>query len=180
MPKKKSSRSTDTVSTDLSRGQTLATMLARCVEEGDCLIWQGYMALRNTPMVSHKRRMYGSRRVIAFLSGHPMAHRDDGMWGAKCGTLGCCAPDHLVFRTYSQQAKHMAKSATKLSMKLRCLKVSQKADRKIPLEDIESIRSSTESASVLVARYGCSKSLIIKYRKLPHITQTVGPWAGLF
>ena len=85
---------------------TLESLHARCVEEGDCLIWQGYSA-NNTPQVymagptsnaGHNGRPVSVRWLMALLEGDAEAAAEQepgarrGFWVATCGVSGCVAP----------------------------------------------------------------------------------------
>ena len=45
---------------------TEQSLRERCVEEGDCLIWQGYLGNR-TPMVMHAGKLQAVRRLFTQL-----------------------------------------------------------------------------------------------------------------
>ncbi len=164
---------------DLSRGHTVESIKAHCEEEGDCWLWGGYMAKHMTPMLCHRRRSYGVRQVMAFITKHPNSGLE-GVWSTSCGTPGCVHPEHLVYRTKKQHSMHMAKalSQNKVALRLRNDKIARSVARKVPIEEIQNIRSSSEPANVLAKRYDVSESLIYRYRRGGRGIIT-GPWGGL-
>lgn len=165
---------------DPARGQTLETIYARCEEKGACRVWQGpVQGGRNpTPALFHAGKMHVVRNVVAHLAG--LTEGDGhGVWGTRCKTPGCVAEGHLKFRNRGEHLKLRNKSLPAVFLHLRNLKVAQAKERKIPLEDIPLIKSSTEPTKVLAERYQCSEGLIRRYRGKTHVVNAGNPWAAL-
>lgn len=104
---------------------TLEQVLAKCVEEGDCLIWTG--AMGNGRPVLEVRDAQGERRRLAVrlwlavLAGDARALADLAVRGhgahqafyvARCGVPGCVKPEHAVRRSMAQ---HMAQAGLALA-----------------------------------------------------------------
>src|SRR5687767_8625125 len=88
--------------------QTMESLLARTVEEGECLIWRGYVA-NKTPQVAHNGKMVTVRRLMLQLQGKD----PKDYCASSCGDPLCVAPHHIVSRSKSLHLKRMTKmSAT--------------------------------------------------------------------
>jgi hypothetical protein len=92
------------------RGPSREAILARGVEEGDCLIWTG-AADHGRPVVEvlhpdGRRRRLSVRFWLAVLAGDPLALADEALlaqggravavWQVRCGERLCMNPDHVV------------------------------------------------------------------------------------
>lgn len=99
-------------------GPTRDEVLARTVEEGDCLIWQGARdggrPVLEVPDVDGRRRRVSVRLWLAVLAGDAKALADEavrgrgrmrGFWVARCGVPGCVNPEHA---RRVDKAAHMA------------------------------------------------------------------------
>lgn len=88
-------------------GPTREQVLARTVEEGDCLIWQGAMdggrPVLEVPDADGRRRRVSVRLWLAVLAGDAKALADAAVrgrgmpaafWVARCGVAGCVNPAH--------------------------------------------------------------------------------------
>lgn len=164
---------------DPVHGYTMDKVLAKCDEEGECLIWKGSRGRRGEPILRYsKNKACCLRGVVAHLSGHRKAGQP-GVWGTKCQTPGCVAPGHLVCRSRGENAKVKVQALPEAVRRLQSVAKARSQARKVPIEDIPLIKGSTEPTSVLMERYGCSKTLINRYRREQHVTLTASPWAGL-
>lgn len=164
---------------DPVHGYTMERLLAKCDEEGECLIWKGSRGNRGEPILRYsKNKSCNLREVVAHLAGKPQAGHK-GVWTAKCETPGCVAPAHLVCRTRGQHMEKRYQALPEAVRRLQSIAKARSQARKVPIEDIPLIKASTEPTSVLMERYGCSKELINKYRREQHVTSTASPWTGL-
>lgn len=159
---------------------TLESLLANTDEEGDCLLWRGYLPHPAAPMVYHQGRMVSVRRVIFQLLGYTDT---DGFYAASCGSGRCILPDHIVYRDASEHASHMARRINAMPAvdALRHAKAARTRRKAVSDEALLEILSSNDSAPELSRRLGISKTLITKYRRgeAGHTTAH-NPWAALF
>ncbi|WP_315125266.1 hypothetical protein [Comamonas antarctica] len=141
---------------------TLDDIKARCVEEGDCWIWQGAVSDAGYPIM----KRYGGpcllvRRVAIALAGREPKPRQPV--ACTCDDKRCVAPAHLKLSTWSKVGKTAAAKGS-YSGKARCAKVSAgrraNGNLKLNAEIARTIRESVESGPVLSARYGVNRSLI--------------------
>jgi len=158
--------------------QTLESLLARTVEEGECLLWDGYIG-NGVPQVSHGGKVVSVRRLILELSGKDVGPTDYA--SPKCRNAACVCQEHIVHRTNAQHASAMAKAPTR-NHDLRAAKlaaVARKGDTKINIEQAREIRCSDESGPILAERYGIGKGLIARIRRGEAWREFSNPFAGL-
>lgn len=160
--------------------QTLATVLARTDEVGECLEWQGIMA-NATPQIRIDRKMRMVRRVIREFQGKPP--RAGNFLAASCGNPKCVRPEHIVERTPSQHMYVMAVNVEH-NHPLRIARLQKAAeDRRILDEQgLLMILTDGRTARELAAELGCSKSLVNKVRRgaaYRQVNATANPFVGL-
>jgi hypothetical protein len=143
---------------------TLATILARTDEVGDCLEWQGIMAASGTPLVKIHRRLLTVRRVIRDMQGRPA--KEGNFLAPSCGNPRCVRPEHIVERTPRQHAKQMAALVDHQSpLRIARLQKVNAHKRALSAEDVAKVRSDSRSAAVVAHELGCSKTLVSSIRR---------------
>jgi hypothetical protein len=159
---------------------TLASIMARTEDYGDCQVWTGY-APNKTPSLDYYGKMTSVRRVIAILSGREI--KDEGFFAAKCGTDLCVCPEHIIQRSRAVHMRVMAKGAatgTVHTERIRKVTLTRrKQSAKLDMGKARDIRASEESGPVLAQRYGVNRSLINKVRANKAWIDTASPFAGL-
>jgi hypothetical protein len=157
---------------------TPETLRARCMEEGDCLIWQGYYGNR-TPMVMHNGLFMPVRRLFTLLL---KGESRPGFYSPTCGNSGCVEPAHTVWRSHSQHAKSMVKraNASASTQMIRRAKISA-TKRKISDQALHDIMNTNASGPVLAERHGISRTLVSRYRRgMTGQNLANNPFAGLY
>lgn len=158
---------------------TAESLRVRCVEEGECLIWQGYFAGR-TPMVYNITRMVSVRRLFTLLTRG--AAKGGGYYVPTCGDDRCVDPKHTAWHSRSEHASKMAKNANASisAQQVRRAKVSN-TRRSISVQAVMEIRNSDEPVRVLAAKYGISRTMIQRYKTgKSGVSLSLNPFAGLF
>lgn len=139
---------------------TLETLLRRTTEEGDCMLWDGYLG-NGTPMVYHDGKLIQVRKLVLILTNVPPRGQ---YTTCRCGDPLCVAPQHIVQRTTKEQHRLMglrvSKSATNHARIAKITKARRSKLAKITQEQANEIRVSSESGPVLGARYGITKSQV--------------------
>lgn len=162
---------------------TLESLHAKCIEEGDCWLWQGYFG-NHTPMVYHDGNLMMVRRLIAILSGKSVQSNHKYI-SNTCNNKDCVCPDHLTFRTEKQHMSHMAKSANQgsITRKIKLMNAARKRSiTKLNVEKVQAIHLDQRSCSKIAKDYGVSKSLIAKVKRgdaWADVFKKSNPWAGL-
>ena len=87
-------------------GHTIESLRARCIEDGDCLIWQGGAYTNGSPRahVHGERRTTSARAVWLVL--HGKVQQPGKFAFSTCGNPLCMA--HAVFLTRAQIGKRVA------------------------------------------------------------------------
>jgi hypothetical protein len=146
---------------------SLPSLLSRCEEVGECLIWQGRIANKSPqvfmvdPTAQNGGRYVQVRRAVHELTtGKPLVK---GLHPSmKCRDPKCIAFGHMVLLSAKAVAQLAGKEG-KLSMPSRKAAISagirKSTNAKLTLEQAREIRNSTESGPVLAARYGVHRTL---------------------
>ncbi|WP_225783348.1 hypothetical protein [Xenophilus sp. Marseille-Q4582] len=155
--------------------QTMTSLRNRCIEEGECWLWQGYFG-NGVPAVSHGGKMMPVRAVMVDLLGIRVERAR--YFAPKCGCADCVNPEHIGQYT---QAQHMAKMGRKVDSKGpgRRLKLTQHAratKAKITIEIAREIRLSPEPGPVLAERYGITRSVVGRIRRGEAWADTQNPF----
>lgn len=154
----------------------LQRIRAQCVEEGDCLIWQGASA--KVPHVTIDRKKVNIRRLVLEEAGIPLVK--GAMLGCSCGESKCIDLAHIVQRTRAQHGKYFGKrGAYSGPLKIAKMAATKRARSKLDDEKVAEIRASTESAMALSARYGVAASYVQSIRIGKLWKNYSSPFAGL-
>ena len=143
---------------------------SRCVIEGDCWLWTGYMNRGITPQMRLDGQSVPVRRQLLIEIGRRVLRHESAV--ARCQTLGCVNPEHVIavsrpvlVRKYSRQVPTSVRSE---NTRRNC-----KIHRKLSDEDVADILASNESGPVLAKKYGVSVQLISSYRR-GELTRGIG------
>jgi hypothetical protein len=152
----------------------------RCVEEGDCWIWQmcvnrgrPQMGLTNRKTVAVRRHLWQN------LKGEPPS----GKWvSMTCDTVNCVCPKHLTLTTNKAAQKRAAAQGkfSTLTRRAKLAKSKQAAESPLNEEKVAAIRASDERLKDLAARYGVSMNTISNIRNGKRWKTYSTPFAGLF
>ena len=159
----------------------MAQIKARCIEEGECWIWQGAMSQRLYPMVSYNGKTTPVRRVVCMLDGRPP--KKGQPIECACENRQCVRPSHMKATTMVKLGKKTAKAGY-LSTKAKCAKVSaahrSSGRAKLSVEKAQEIRESTETGAKLAIKYGVDESIVNRVRRgLLWKNYAATPFAGL-
>jgi len=160
---------------------TLSEIKSRCVEEGDCWIWQGQIESGGSPrMWDAKRNTHASvRKVVLNLRGKEIEAGYRPL--CTCGTRGCVAPNHLRVVSLSKYARKVLLPVA--NTQLRKAKIAatwRKRHARLTYEDVCGLRMGDEPSAQAAKRLGVSVGLVNKVRA--HTAwrdHTASPWAGL-
>jgi len=158
---------------------TLESVLARTVEVGDCLEWQGFMQDGRTPLIKVHNRLVTVRRFIRQLQGAPAA--PGRFLSASCGNPRCVNPAHILERTSKQHARYIA-SCVDMRHPVRIVKLQRMNAHKRALTDeqVLMVRTDPRSATALAREFGCSKSTVCNIRNGDSYREiAANPWDQL-
>lgn len=151
----------------------LSDLLARTVEEGNCLLWTGHANSGKFPQWRVDGKLYAARRIV-----YEVVHGEipRGMQvGVRCKSLLCVHPDCLVARSRSR-----AMSGNPLTPHRRvAVTIGRRKNSALNLEIVRAIRASDEPGPVVEARYGLKKGYASRIRTNRCWVDTASPFAGL-
>lgn len=164
---------------NLAAGQThtLETIHARCIEEGDCWLWQAGKS-NGSPAIRHGKKTVAVRLYIAtVLQGKNTTGRLVTMC---CDSIDCVAPAHIVTWRRKQLQRFTAKRtgyARKPEYRARQAAARQK-NSALDWDKVRAIRASTGSTRDIARQFGERQSTIQSIRAGDSWRET-SPWAGL-
>ena len=92
---------------------TVESLLARTEEEGECLLWTGWMAGKSAPYVYDGEKMVSVRKMICHLQGRELT---GDYFGCSCGNDRCINPEHITQRSKTNHLRRMAKRGQSLAV----------------------------------------------------------------
>jgi len=164
---------------------TLESLKARCTEEGDCLLWDGY-GQNNTPQVydGSVGKMQPVRKLMAALAGMLITDKIK-YYAVSCGCSACVEPLHILPQTEKQHAAAMAKLINH-NAPTRIAKLQNSAyarsKRKVSDEVKAAILTDERSGPEIAKDHGISRSMVNKYKNgkaRRMVSASENPWAGL-
>lgn len=153
---------------------------SRCIEEGDCWIWQAGCAGKTgeQPQMSFMGMKCYVRRLLYSLANAPS--KGKGI-STSCQTFRCVNPDHLIELSNSQRIKR-AGAAGKFSGTVRRAKIAankQALHSPLTRQQAMEIRYGQGGTRETATRYGVSSSLVSCIRRGVRWREYSSPFAGL-
>lgn len=150
----------------------LSDLLARTVEEGECLLWNGGLS-DGRPLICIGGRREWVRRLV-YLAAHGEIPKQLQI-GVKCSNPLCLHPDHLVARTRKQAmrgVKHNAGHGAKIAN-------TKRKKTRLRDESVAAIRSSDGAARELAEQFGVSTKYIYAIKAHKARLDYSNPFVGL-
>ena len=157
------------------RGQTeiLETIKERCIEEGDCWLWQGGGNEKGHPTIKHR-----SGRRFVWEAVHGVIA--EGMrLSVTCGCIDCLNPKHLALRTRAQITAQMNAQPSVRRKKSAGGARGMKAYSKLDADKARYIRESDKTQRQLAEEFGVSQPLISRVRLYQSWLEHESPFAAL-
>lgn len=144
---------------------TYERVLSRCIEEGDCQLWQGsvdgggYAQARIDGKIARVARW-----VLEDMLGRPI--RPKRVATPKCGNRNCCSKLCLSEATVSKVMKKVLanKIPSPTEVANRRAALIRQGRTVLTMEKARELRSRTESGAKLEAEFGCHRDTINKAR----------------
>ncbi|WP_439587505.1 hypothetical protein [Hydrogenophaga sp.] len=154
---------------------------ARCIEEGNCWMWQGPIGKTGYPITKLKGHQAPAlvRRLVVELVGRPPAPRQPVI--ATCGDRRCCNPAHLELSSPSEVGKAAAKKGAFSSLTRRA-KISagvRASGTKLTEQQAEEIRASDKPLREISRQYGINRSGVRRIKTGETWADYRNPFAGL-
>jgi hypothetical protein len=143
-----------------------AHIAARCMEDGDCLVWTGGCASKSHPAVQYNAPD-GKKCVLvrrwAWEQKHGPIPRGK-IVHCTCNTPKCVLDEHLELTTHGKLAKANGArglmSGTVRSAKIAASHRARHPLTKLTQEQVREIRASDETGVALAERYGVCEAMI--------------------
>lgn len=157
---------------------------ARCLEDGDCWIWQGIMSKGGVPKINIARAECNGGRTV--LSARRVAWEaikgpiPEGKYvTTSCGHPSCMNPEHLVFTTKAKIARQIGARPDVKAKRAASMAGERSHRATLTRAQVEEIRATDRGASELAALYPCSASAIGKVKRGETWRDYSNPFAGL-
>ena len=147
---------------------------ARVRQDGDCLIWTGYITPIGQPQTRINKKCYLVQRLIWEAKNE--AELPSTKWcSVKCGKPGCVHPDHIVARPRSIALRGGERATTHKA------KIAHARRKKSRLSDadVQEIRLSADDNKTLAARFGIDHTYVWAIRANKARRNYSSPFAGL-
>jgi hypothetical protein len=160
--------------------QTVESLRARCVEEGDCWIWKGCTDSHGRPQARHNGMVQYVRRLLRELTdGKPVP--SNKMVPCLCGQSLCVSPACSLV-TDSQGKARLASQRGAFNRPDKLLRMVATMRAKSPITDalVGQIRTAEGPCSRIAAETGVSLSHVKAIRRGAARKDYSSPFAGLF
>lgn len=157
----------------------LETIKDRCIEEGECWLWQGSLDGHGRPQKRHEGKTVYVRRLVRELAdGEPVPR--GLVVAAKCGQKLCVSPHCSVSATTKRKAQMAAKrGAYNNPSKAAKMTLMKRAASWITDELVQQIRMAPAPASRIAQETGVSLSHVKAIRRGTARRDFSSPFAGL-
>ncbi len=137
----------------------------RCIECGDCWLWQGACEAGSTPVMrAHGKKLVRVRRHVLSLMGVML--KKNFLAVSTCAESRCVAPDHAEAWTRKRLQTRTASLTRYGASSIRRAKIADacRARSKVTPEIVEFIRSDERSGRALALALGLSQSTVADIR----------------
>lgn len=148
----------------------------RVVKNGDCLLWTGATIAGSRPYVTINHERIPVRRLMAKAK---KIYQPGDVTPSSCGNPLCVHPEHAMSIPKTEHMQMLGRIGGKDPKRLVTIKVRRHPLQKLEPPQIKEIRRSTEPAASLAQRFGVSKSLVSRVRRLEARQLLHNPFAGL-
>lgn len=161
--------------TNEQRQKLAARIACKCIEEGNCLIYQTTdTGLR----IQFAGKVMPVRKAVLIAADAPVI--EDVFFGTSCMTKNCVAQDHIRQRTPTQKAQFFAKrGAYSGILKTAKMAATKRAKSKLDDDKVAAIRASDKSSRALSNEYGVAASYITSIKAGNLWKSYGGPFSGL-
>lgn len=152
---------------------TLDWLYARCRQEGDCLVWTGYLDAFGVPQTRIDGRARPVRRLVWQAARGNLLR---GLWVCcTCETKGCVNPDHLEQTHRSTRMRGRFMPVTQRAN----IALARRAVSRISEDAIREMRESDCELKPLAEKYGVDLTYVSAVRLGKIRRDLTNPFAGL-
>ena len=159
--------------------QTPASIRARCITEGKCLIWQGATDGHGVPRCNHGGKVVNTRRLMRSLVDGK-AVPPDLCVTCECGNKLCVSDACSFVATLSERA-HLAAARGAYSRPDAVIRstLARRARSRFSEAVISEVRFAEGTSMEISKRYGMSQSHVKAIRRGQYRAPLGSPFAGL-
>lgn len=153
----------------------------RCVECGDCLVWQGSLSHGKTPVArDREKRVRSIRAMLLEAVGKEISAKYRP--SVSCGTEKCIEPSHLIRISASKLGKRSAEQTGYHLDPVRNKRIfeSRLHRNKITPELALKIRHAEGAYKDIAEREGVPSDAVAKIKRGERFKEYGNPFAGLF
>lgn len=137
----------------------------KCVECGDCLLWQGAENGRGVPQMRGLNGGGQSARRVVWEAAKGRGIPAGGLISVTCGQSMCLNPDHLELTSRSKvSVKSNARASVKAKRSASAARTNQAKQGKLDMQKASYIRASDKTGRALASELGVSPQLISHVR----------------
>ena len=158
----------------------LFQIYARCIEEGECMLWRQGANDNGVPYAQHNGKTQNVRR-LAWALQHGMPVRDGYRVFPICGNSACLSAEHLRAKTPSELAAHSVSLGRYVSPLADARKrAARQAQSKLTMADARSIRTDSRPVREIAKHYGMSYQQMVLIRQGKSWNEpAANPFSGL-
>lgn len=160
----------------MNRKELISWLEKRVIEVGECWEWQHSAISGTRPYVTRDKQRIPVRRTIAQVFG---MYEPGHVQTTSCGNPLCVNPKHVLSMSKSDHMKIAGGKGGSDPKRLVTIQTLQQFNRKLSDEQVAQIRASDESSRVLGERFGVSRALVCRVRRLECRRHLNNPFAGL-
>lgn len=159
---------------------TLERIQSKCIEDGDCWIWQGQF-ISHAPRIWKGDKYVSVRQEVVTFLGKLRPEAE--YFGTTCRNPMCVCPDHIAQRTKAEQLQMRARlgsTGTSLQMRSRRAAETMRAKvGKVTQEQAREIRVADRTLKDLSEEYGIAMETVRRIRAGMTRKDNSNPFAGL-
>ena len=162
---------------------TMDLIRAKCIEDGDCLVWQGGRSTRTNTGIPYMNSNGKSVPVRRWIAENVLNLQVDGKMASNiCANPACVAPEHVAMKTRTKLQKDTIARTLYHLNPVRNAKLAKAARERSPHspEMVEKIRAAEGSHKAIARELGVSFSMVNSIKNgQSYRDYTNNPWAGL-
>lgn len=142
--------------------RTITDVMAECVEEGDCMLWQLGVGGSGVPYAWINGRSTNVRKYLLNLRRRECPAKAKA--AVTCGNPRCLSAAHLVWATSSEIGRMAFAGGQTLAHRLAIVHGRRKV-AKLTAQDVSEIRLSDEPASAVAQQFGVTRWHVARLRR---------------
>ena len=132
---------------------------SRCIEEGECWIWQGCCSSHERPQMRHNGKTEYVRHLA--YEEHRGAKAQKGRRvTTTCETPRCVCPEHMTAMKVSDHNRRVSANSPNRAARVLKMTAAKRSASKLTMEQVKEIRESAGTLVEIAAKYGLHYSSV--------------------